>query len=244
MKRYIIWIMALISLATSCVVEDGYEREPIAIGEAIASSGIYDIANYTRTFISIAAIDEYLATEDEELREQLRTNYIGNDCIIEQEDNNIIVYTYNYYGNSYTLHDITTDGKALRDGGVWQSEDFRLFTTDNAITMVVTETNKDGIGDSASLNFEGIEFNIEQGYTFNVGGRFVSNYGKGYTLNSEIYKKLSFVDKGFVSGIVELRYIDEGNGYDDFVTAEYLDHTKIGISYLQYYKLITNHNIR
>ena len=100
MKRYIIWIMALITLATSCVVEDGYEREPIAIGEAIASSGISDIANYTRTFISIAAIDEYLATEDEELREQLRTNYIGTNCTIEQEGNNIIVYTYNYYGNS------------------------------------------------------------------------------------------------------------------------------------------------
>ena len=110
--------------------------------------------------------------------------------------------------------------------------------------MVVTETNKDGIGDSASLDFEDIEFNIEQGYTFKVGGSFVSNYGKGYTLNGEIYKKLSFVDKGFVSGIVELRYTDEGNGYDDFVTAEYLDHTKIGISYLQYYKLITNYNIR
>lgn len=236
--------MALISLATSCVIEDGYEREPIAIGEAIASSGIYDIANYTRTFISIAAIDEYLATEDEELREQLRTNYIGNDCIIEQEGNNIIVYTYNYYGNRYTLHNITTDGKALRDGGVWQSENLRLFTTDNAITMEVTETNKGGIGDSASLNFEDIEFNIEQGYTFKVGGSFASNYDKGNTLNGEICNKLSFIDRAFVSGIIELRYTDEGSGYDDLVTVEYLDNTKIGISYLQYYKSVTNHNIR
>ena len=243
MKRYIIWIIAAISLTTSCVVEEGYEHEPIAIGEAIATRGIDEIADYAHTFITIATIDEYLATDDEELREQLRTNYIGANSKIEQEGNNIIVST-TYYGQEYTLHNITTDGKALRDGGVWQSDNLRLFTTSNAITMVVTEPNNASYtADSASLNFENIEFNIEQGYSFNVSGSFVSRYGKGNNLNCEICKKLSFKDKRFNSGIIELRYIDEVNDYDDLVTVEYLDWSKIGISYLQYYKVVNNYII-
>ena len=243
MKRYIIWIVAAISLTTSCVVNEGYEHEPIAIGEAIASRGIDEIADYTHTFITIATIDEYLATDDEELREQLRTNYIGANSKIEQEDNNIIVST-TYYGQEYTLHNITTDGKALRDGGVWQSDNLRLFTTANAITMVVTEPNNANYtADSASLNFENIEFDIEQGYSFEVSGSLVLGYGKGNNLNCEICKKLGFNERRFVSGIIKLRYIDEGNGYDDLVTVEYLDLSKIGISYLQYYKEVPNYII-
>lgn len=243
MKRYIIWIIATISLATSCVVEGGYEHEPIAIGEAIASQGIDEIADYTHTFITIATIDEYLATDDEELREQLRTNYIGANNTIEQEGNNIIVST-TYYGQKHTLHNITTDGKALRDGGVWQSDNLRLSTTTNTITMVVTEPNNaSDTADSASLNFENIEFDIEQGYSFEVSGSLVLGYGKGNNLNCEIRKKLGFNERRFVSGIIELRYIDEDNGYDDLVTVEYLDWSKIGISYLQYYKEVPNYII-
>ena len=108
--------------------------------------------------------------------------------------------------------------------------------------MVVTEPNNASYtADSASLNFENIEFDIEQGYSFNVSGSFVTGYGKGNNLNCEICKKLSFKDKRFNSGIIELRYIDEGNGYDDLVTVEYLDWSKIGISYLQYYKVVNNY---
>lgn len=110
--------------------------------------------------------------------------------------------------------------------------------------MIVTEPNNANYtADSASLNLENIEFDIEQGYSFNVSGSLVSRYGKGYNLNCEICEKLSFKDKRFNSGIIELRYIDEGYGYDDLVTVEYLDCSKIGISYLQYYKVVNNYII-
>jgi hypothetical protein len=71
MKRYIYIMLALVMGATGCKMTDGYEREPIEVGEYIAQEVVRRYNATASTAEEAVIADWYLSTEDEELREKI-----------------------------------------------------------------------------------------------------------------------------------------------------------------------------
>ena len=116
MKKYIWGVLLALTTLTSCKINDGDNREPIDIGEYVASMALvhykYDAADQvTHALI----LDWYLSTGDE----SIATKFFGDYGVERLESGDVALIRYFAHADPRTVISFATDGKLLSEGGTW-----------------------------------------------------------------------------------------------------------------------------
>ena len=116
MKKYIWGVLLALTTLTSCKMSDGQDREPIDIGEYVASMALvhykYDAADQvTHALI----LDWYLSTGDE----SIATKFFGDYGVERLESGDVALIRYFAHADPRTVISFATDGKLLSEGGTW-----------------------------------------------------------------------------------------------------------------------------
>lgn len=193
MKRYIYIMLALVMGATGCKMTDGYEREPIEVGEYIAQEVVRRYNATASTAEEAVIADWYLSTEDEELREKIGkqlSNVYYNDCDVEVENDTVrIVYHYIYKPKNeereVVLGQFTTDGKLLSEGGTWICQNNCKIKGNADGSYTITDEDPSG-SIECELQLSNVELDVESGISYDMDGHLNIFYHRS-TADKDVY---------------------------------------------------------
>lgn len=260
MKRYIIFAVAALLLATSCKVSNGSERKPIDIGVAHAREThnrlTYDCL--VSTFNALVA-DAYLATDNEAERSMLLNRMASTNYLITQDEEGNIAIQYMHWNNEVdTLYNITTDGKLLREGGLWkmtrthEGETTYLTSTEQGIEVAFERNNEEYYYDALKLDavLANVAVSAETGASFDLTGTMEVRYSRyNYAtqekneravLTAEVTEPLHLENDYFTSGKIDIKYVDNKTQRENLVEMEYLSNTYIGVRFADDYAEFRN----
>lgn len=245
MKGYIFTILLALTTLTSCVIDDGDNRQPIDVGIYVAKVALSSYKNDVSSDVAHALIaDWYLSAGDELIREK----YLDEYNVEYSEGVVNIIKTLSYSGPR-TVVSFTTDGKLLSEGGTWVMNGY----TGCVITIASVGDGKyrytalaEGRVIDYDVDVELISRDIDNGLRFGMDGGIyfeVSDYNNSETRNvlftSDIKEQLVFhvTDKynsRYLSGRVSV--ICENPCYD---TVDRVEMTFVGtniceVTYLDY----------
>jgi hypothetical protein len=193
MKRYIYIMLALVMGATGCKMTDGYEREPIEVGEYIAQEVVRRYNATASTAEEAVIADWYLSTEDEELREKIGkqlSNVYYDDCDVEVENDTVrIVYHYIYKPKNeereVVLEQFTTDGKLLSEGGTWICQNYWKITGNGDGGYTITDDDPSG-SIECELQLSNVKLDVESSMSYNLDG-YLNVFFHRSTADKDVY---------------------------------------------------------
>lgn len=244
MKKYIWGVLLVLTTLTSCKIGDGQDREPIDIGEYVASMALipykYDAADQvTHALI----LDWYLSTGDESI-----VSKFFDDYTVEQlESGDVVLIRKMAHTDPRAVISFATDGKLLSEGGTWivngysnieitiasKGEGKYKYTIECQTRLYDYDIDIELI--SCSME-EGLKFKMDGYIDFDVAdGR--TNVGSPAEMTSDITESLVYhvSDKHhscFLEGSIYAVYEDPNHDIVDKVTISLNGTNEANVSYL------------
>lgn len=243
MKKYILGIAMMFTMLTSCVIDEGANRTPIELGEYVATLAM---SNYKHDVSTVAAhafvADWYLSTEDVELREKIRMQYL-RDRHVELVDNIVEIRRYAIDGSSYTSIAFVTDGKLLSEGGKWTrtgSYNYGITiaaNSDNTYRYTINTKDNKLVVD---INIAVLERDLDAGLSLGMEGcvDHYYNFETGtVSMESEIQEQVVFVVRDyecsrFMDGSIYVNCMDSKYDTTDEVMISFNGSNVCDVNYL------------
>lgn len=204
MKKYIWSVLLVLTTLTSCKISEGQEREPIDIGEYVASIALSNYKdNVARDVAHALILDWYLSSGDEAVVKKFFGEYE-----VVSKDTEVALIRHFTYANSRVLISFTTDGKLLSQGGSWVMNGYS--------GIVITIASK-GYGEykytivsdehviDYDVDIEVLGCNLEDGLRFSMNGYVDVDID----LNTDIEVLLH----SNIKEAVEFHVVDDGRSY-------------------------------
>ena len=244
MKKYIWGVLLALTTLTSCKISDGQDREPIDIGEYVASMALipykYDAADQvTHALI----LDWYLSTGNESIVSKFFDDY----TVERLESGDVVLIRKMAHADPRAVISFATDGKLLSEGGTW--------TVNGYSNIEITIASK-GEGKykytivcltrlyDYDIDIELISCSMEEGLKFKMDGYIdfdvtsgVANVNTRAELTSDITEPLVYhvADKYhscFLEGSIYAVYEDPNHDIVDKVTISLNGTNEANVSYL------------
>lgn len=244
MKKYIWGVLLALTTLTSCKMSDGQDREPIDIGEYVASMALipykYDAADQVTHAL---LLDWYLSTGNEGI-----VSKFFDDYTVEQlESGDVVLIRKMAHTDPRAVISFATDGKLLSEGGTWivngysnieitiasKGEGKYKYTIECQTRLYDYDIDIELI--SCSME-EGLKFKMDGYIDFDVAdGR--TNVGSPAEMTSDITESLVYhvSDKHhscFLEGSIYAVYEDPNHDIVDKVTISLNGTNEANVSYL------------
>ena len=246
MKKYIWSVLLVLTTLTSCKISDGQDREPIDIGEYVASMALipykYDAADAVAHAL---ILDWYLSTGDESVMRK----FFGDYIVESLESGDVALIRKMTHTDPRTVISFATDGRLLSDGGTWVVNGYMnieitivskgdgryKYTVVSETRLVDYDIDIELI--SRSLD-EGLKFKMDGYVDFCVRGR-ETNVGSSAKVTSDIVEPLVYhvVDEYhscFLEGSIYAVYEDSNHDIVDKVTIHLNGSNEADVFYLTY----------